>query len=149
MPSINRKHLHTYAPLSFMTLEVVVVSSSLRLFEDKPDGITGEAVERFVLQFDEVVVDHKCDGVFLTGDGGFSEIDKRPESRVEAAQVELALFVSQFAMLCADESVVERQVAVLALPQRHTGLVVEVYDVFPHLRGGIIPMGHDNIGRME
>lgn len=52
-------------------------------------------------------------------------------------------------MLCADEPIVERQVAVLSFSQGHTRLVVEVYDVFSHLCGGIIPMSHHDIGRVE
>jgi hypothetical protein len=65
-----------------MTLEVVVASLSVRLLENKADGITGEAVEGFILQFNEVVVDHKSNGVLLACYGGFSEVNERPESRI-------------------------------------------------------------------
>lgn len=77
-----------------MTLEVVVVSLPLGLLKDQPDGITGEAVEGLVLQFNEVVVEHKSDGVLLAGDGGFSEVNESPEGRIEVAQIERALLVS-------------------------------------------------------
>jgi hypothetical protein len=77
-----------------------------------------------------LVVEHQTDAIFVVGEGGLGELDKSAKRGVQIFQEKSAFLVSQFAVLSADQPLIQRKVTTFTFPHCNGALVVKIYDEF-------------------